>query len=835
MPGRNLQKFFLRIVFPSIFAIGLFILSIFMVIIPSFEQNIMDNKKEMISELTNTAWSLLEEYNREFRSQNFSKEEAQKMAASKIAQMRYGKENKDYFWIIDMHPTMIMHPYRSELMHTDLSDYQDPNGVKLFVKAVEIVDKHGEGFIDYMWQWKDDSTRIVPKLSYVREYKPWGWIVGTGIYLEDVKEEISILENRLIKISLFITLIITVILLFVIRQSLNIENKKKDAETKLLLSRQKYKSLVEASTEGTLMILNQAIIFCNDKFSKLMGYDSTQVLSLKFEDIFTANWEQIISSFEGPEESVSIETQIKCHDDTEKDVIISISEIKYAEEKGYIIVTKEVTSQKQIEKETEHLSQELQTSLLLMNQPIGHFVKDILKCSVDTSIHQAAVLMTSKKRNVIFIHNDHEIIGVVNNNDLKKRVLAENVSATKSAMEIMTSPVISISENALLYEAILLFKSKDVSHLAVKNEEGLIYGEISREEISGMQQNTVSYLIKEIEIADNIKHLLKIYNRVPVLVNALIESGDNTPNITRIITSVSDAIIHRIISLAIEDLGSPPCDFAFMAMGSEGRMEQTLSTDQDNAIIFENQESDKLKKAYDYFLKLGNRVNKNLNEVGYKLCDGEIMAKNPKWTQPLSTWKEYFSEWVNTSDPQSILEANIFFDFRCVFGNQSLINDLRNHVNQTTDNKSVFFYHMAQSVVKYKPPVSLFGNIIDMDHSSDHISLDLKKILLPIIGFIRLYALKNKISETNTLSRLKQLNHHQIIHKSMHDELVLSYNYLMHIRFRSQTDSILQNKIPENIIDINELTHIEVSTVKKIFGEIGNLQTKLNFDFKGTM
>ncbi|MCK5705132.1 MAG: CBS domain-containing protein, partial [Cyclobacteriaceae bacterium] len=413
------------------------------------------------------------------------------------------------------------------------------------------------------------------------------------------------------------------------------------------------------------------------------------------------------------------------------------------------------TQQNQIEKEAEHLSQELQTSLLLMNQPIGHFVIDILKCSIDTSIYDAALLMTRKKRNVLFIQKDNEIIGVINNSDFKKRVLAENLPTQKPVMEIMTAPVISISKNALLYEAILLLNSKSISHLAVKNEEDIIEGVISVEDITGIQRNCLSYLIKEIEVAEDVEHLLKIHQRVPVLVNALIESGDKTQNITRIITSVSDAIVYRIISLAIEDFGKPPCDFAFMIMGSEGRMEQTMSTDQDNAIVFENQESDKLNKAYNYFQKLGSQVNHNLNEVGYKLCDGEIMAKNPKWTQPISIWKGYFSEWINTSDPQSIMDACIFFDFRCVFGNSSLLTDLRNHVNQALDNKSVFFYHLAQSVVKYKPPLSIFGKIIGKNHSGDHVNLDIKKIIFPIIGFIRLYALNNKLAETNTLSRLK--------------------------------------------------------------------------------
>lgn len=835
MPGKQLHKFFLSIVFPSILAISLFIISIFMLILPSFENTIMDKKKEMIRELTNTAWSLLEEYDHEAEKQNLSEEEAQKMAASKIEKIRYGKENKDYFWITDMHPTMIMHPYRSELKQTDLSDYADANGVKLFVKAVETVDTHGEGFIDYMWQWKDDSTRIVPKLSYVRGYKPWGWVVGTGIYLEDVKEEITVLKNRLLRISLLIALIIIIILSFVIRQSLNIENKRKDAEANLLLSRQKYKSLVEASTEGTLMIRNRAIIFSNIKFNKLLGYDSNEVLSLSFGDIFKIDWERVISSFDDPKKSVSLETQIKCKDQSEKDVILSVSKIKQAEDIGYIFITKEISRQKQIEKETEHLSEELQTSLLLMNQPIRPIIHDILKCSVDTCIRDAALLMTRKKRNVLFIHKENDIIGIINNSDLKKRVLATNLDAQKPVIEIMTSPVISIPDNALLYEAILIFKNKNISHLATKSENGEIEGVISYKNITGIQQNTLSYLIKEIEVAEDVEQLRKIYSKVPVLVNALIESGDKTQNITRIISSFSDAIVHRIIILAIEDLGKPPCEFAFMVMGSEGRMEQTLSTDQDNAIVFENQEADKLNVASDYFQKLGRQVCQNLNIVGYKLCDGDIMAQNPSWSQPLSGWKDYFSEWINTSDPQSILDASIFFDFRCVFGKDSLTDELRNHVNQSIDNKSVFFYHMAQSIVKFKPPLSLFGKIIDKNHSGDHINLDLKKILLPIVGFIRLYALDHKLLETNTLSRIKQLYLQKVIHKSMYDELVLSYNYLMHIRFKSQSESILNNKMPDNIIDITQLTHIEVSTIKKIFGEISNLQTKLNFDFTGTM
>jgi len=835
MRGRNLNRFFISIVFPSILAISLFILSIYLVIIPSFEGNIMEEKKVMISELTNTAWSLLEEYDQEYKNGNFTKEEAQRLAGSRIKRIRYGQERKDYFWIIDRHPTMIMHPYTSELLDSDLTNYKDPNGKKLFVEANELVAKNGDGFIEYMWQWKDDSSRIVPKLSYVKGYEPWEWIIGTGIYLEDVKEEIKTLRNRLLRISFIITLVISTILSFVIRQSLSIENKRKDAESQLLLSRQKYKSLVEASTEGTLMFLNETIIFSNVKFNQLIGYDEAHVLSLKFEDIFKTGWKQIMDSIKDPKKSVSLETQIKCIDELEKDVILSVSKINYGDDTGYILITKEVTQQKQVEKRTEQLSQELQTSLLLMNQPIKHLIGEVVRCSINTPIHEAARLMTRKKRNALFIHNDDEIIGIINDSDLKKRVLAKNLDVQKPVMEIMTSPVVTISENALLYEAILLLNNKNISHLATKDENDKINGVISFSDIASVQQNSVSYLIKEIEIAEDIDQINKIHNRVPVLVNALIDSGDKTQNITRIITSVSDAITNRIIKLSIEDLGEPPCDFAFMVMGSEGRKEQTLVTDQDNAIVFSDLPPDKLEIAYEYFTKLGKQICDGLNAVGYKYCDGGIMAQNPKWTQPISIWQSYFSEWINAGDPQSILDASIFFDFRGVYGKSSFIKDLRQHVNQTVDNKSVFFYHMAQSVVKYKPPVSLFGKIIDKDHSGDQVNLDIKKVLLPMVSFIRLYALRDSIDETNSLERIKQLSQQEIISKSIYEELVLSYNYLMHLRFRFQAKSILQHKAPDNLIDIKNLTHIEVSTIKKIFDEISNLQTKLNFDFKGSM
>ncbi|EIM64731.1 cache domain-containing protein [Desulfobacter postgatei] len=215
MSNKVIRKFFFSIIVPSILTILLFITSIYVILIPSFEKNMMNKKKEMIRELTNTAWSLIKEYDDEYKDSLITFEEAQRLAAKKIGKMRYGTEGKDYFWITDMKPVMIMHPYRPELNNSMLDDYTDPQGVRLFIEAVKVVKTMDEGFINYMWQWKDDSTQIVPKLSYVKGFENWGWIIGTGIYLNDVQAEIGALKERLTKISLLISAIIILILAFI--------------------------------------------------------------------------------------------------------------------------------------------------------------------------------------------------------------------------------------------------------------------------------------------------------------------------------------------------------------------------------------------------------------------------------------------------------------------------------------------------------------------------------------------------------------------------------------------------------------------------------------------
>lgn len=819
------NRYFISIVVLSLLTVGLFVLSIFLVILPRFEKTILDGKKEMISELTRSVCSLIEEYHQEAESFRFTRDSAQAIALDRVREMRYGQELKDYFWIIDMHPRMIMHPYQPELVGADLNTYKDPNGKLLFVESVEVVSEDGEGFVDYMWQWKDDSTRIVPKLSYVKAYESWGWIVGTGIYLEDVRIEIRLLRTRLLNIAMWLFIILGAILAFIIRQSLGIEKRRRSAEQELRRSREKYRTLVQASTEGTLMIVDKCFAFSNLKFSTLSGYDPSEIREMDFESLFDLKWSTLVSSIKDPKKSFSSEIALKCKDGSNKDVVISASRVNHARQTTYILIIKELSSQEQYTREGKLLTRELEASLQLMNQPLASLARGIVRCPANTTVQEAARIMTRKKRNVLFVSQDNEIIGLITNNDLNSRVLAAGLDPATRVIEIMTAPIARLPEKAPIYEGLLHMKRERISHIALPGKDGKIALVVGYEEILSTQQNLIGFMIHEIESAEEVNQLARIYMRLPVLIQTLIDGGSNTFNLTGIISSVGDAIHKRLIQIALEDLGPAPRDFAFMVMGSQARGEQTLATDQDNAIVIDDQAGELSKEDELYFLELGKKINQDLNTVGYKLCPGEIMAGNPEWNQGLKTWKSYFSKWIRNSQPEDLLDLAIFFDFRGIYGEMSLIDKLRDHLYHTAEGNSIFFFHLAQPILKMKALPHLPGNLKADSHADNE--LDIKMALLPVISFIRLYAVREQLVASNSMDRVDLLRKRNAISASTMEELRESFDFLTFLRIKSQVYSISRHEAPGNTTRLGRLTHVEALTLKKVNTVISTLQTLL--------
>jgi len=194
-----------------------FISLIFFWVLPAMREAIFAEKKIQVQTMVQTVYSLMEQFYAREQKGEFGRAEAQARCLDRIKVMRYGPENKDYLWVNDFGPKMLMHPYRADLDGKDLSGFKDPQGKALFVEFAKVCKEKGEGFVDYVWQWKDDKTRMVPKISFVKSFAPWGWIVGTGIYINDVQEQVASLRNYLLIVIIPITLILLGILYFPLR------------------------------------------------------------------------------------------------------------------------------------------------------------------------------------------------------------------------------------------------------------------------------------------------------------------------------------------------------------------------------------------------------------------------------------------------------------------------------------------------------------------------------------------------------------------------------------------------------------------------------------------
>jgi CBS domain-containing protein len=450
-------------------------------------------------------------------------------------------------------------------------------------------------------------------------------------------------------------------------------------------------------------------------------------------------------------------------------------------------------------------------------------------------IQAAASVMSEHNTSSIFIREPKgEFVGVVTDNDLRKKVTATGYDILKPVSDIMSSPLCMISKQALIFEALMQMMQKNIKHLAVTDDGGKVIGVVTNRDLLKAQGQSPFFIIREIAQASFINQIVQIHKQVPQLIQTLINTGAKARNVTRFLTTVSDAILQKIIGFALDEFGPPPARFVFMILGSEGRREQTLKTDQDNAIIFEDVPAESLDKVKKYFLKFGDRVCGWLDEAGYAFCKGGVMAKNANWCQPLSSWKNYFKRWIHTAEPEALLQASIFFDFRAGYGDEDLIDQLRQYLFDSLVSWPGFFRHLAENALYFTPPIGFFRNFVVESKGEHRDAFDIKAAMQPIVDYARIYALHHRIDETNTLERLNQLLQNKKISWEEYNELETAYSYLMQQRLVRQVKAIVEeNAAPDNYINPKKLSRIEQSLLKEIFKRIEKFQGKLSFDFTG--
>jgi len=477
-------------------------------------------------------------------------------------------------------------------------------------------------------------------------------------------------------------------------------------------------------------------------------------------------------------------------------------------------------------------------NLPFFNQPISAiFRPNIVTCPHDATINEAAQKMAKNSSGSIFIKDEKgKVDAIITDADLRNSAIAERLDVGHPASAIVSSPVVSVPADSQVFEAFITMIGEDKKYLAVSSKANDIIGTISDKDLIAAQAKSTYLLIKTIQSAKNVNQLENMHSKMALMLLDPIRNGANPEYITRLITTFSDAILDKVIEFSIATLGSPPCKFAFMIMGSEGRAEQTLISDQDNGLIYEDLENDK-DKAYasEYFGKLAELVCNHLNTAGYKFCDGDCMAKNPKWCQPLLNWKKYFHHWIYQGSHEDLLNSSIFFDFRGVWGDLELTDQLKSFLLDSVEKRAGFLRHLSENALHFKPPIGLFSKLVVESKGEHKDSLNIKWAMQPIVDLARVYSLKHGIVQTNTLTRLFRLYTKHVFTNEQYIDLVQSYNYVMHLRFLRQIITIIdEEKPPDNYINPNNLSYLDNAMLKEVFKKIEQLQGKLKSEFIGT-
>ncbi|WP_378103323.1 DUF294 nucleotidyltransferase-like domain-containing protein [Chryseobacterium sp. sg2396] len=463
--------------------------------------------------------------------------------------------------------------------------------------------------------------------------------------------------------------------------------------------------------------------------------------------------------------------------------------------------------------------------------------KDIVSCTESTPIFEVARIMSKNKVSCLFIRRetDQKIIGYVTDITLRDKVIAECIDPQKAVSEVMDNPIVSISSDAYLYEAVLMMFKTKTRYLLVE-KDGDMAGFLSRNRLLSEQAQSPLVFIQSVKQAGNTIELRKKWLQVPDMINQLLGRGVHGEIASQIITTIADTITVKVIENVIRQIGKPPAKFVFMVTGSEGRKEQTLSTDQDNGIIYEDKANEQRETVREYFLDFANRVSDDLNTIGFVYCKGEFMASNPKWTHSLSHWKRNYEEWINETVPENAMKFSTLFDCRYIYGEESIINELKDFIQEKLQVPNErFFTFIAKNALQYEPPLTFFKRIKTQTIGKAEV-FDIKTAMSPIVDLLRVYALRHHIDSENTGERMKKLQETGVFSKEQYQELHHSYYYLMALRLKNQVYQInIEKKMPDNYIEISRLTKIERVTLIEIFKTISNFQQGIRMKFTGSL
>jgi CBS domain-containing protein len=418
--------------------------------------------------------------------------------------------------------------------------------------------------------------------------------------------------------------------------------------------------------------------------------------------------------------------------------------------------------------------------------------------------------------------------GILTLKDVLARVTLAQVPLATPIAAVMTPGPATLPDTAPVADALVLMARQGIHHLPLVND-GKVVGVVSEKDIFALRRLSVEGITSALARADDPARLPALARDIGDLAHSLLAQGMDAENLTAIISSLNDRVTERIIALESgNDARLAGLSWCWLALGSEGRMEQTLATDQDNALIFEAAD-DAQREA---LLAFAQRVNARLDACGFPLCKGGIMAGNPQWCLSAADWQRQFAQWIDHGSPEALLHASIFFDFRPLAGDAALALELRAWLNRAAQKNPRFLHQMAGNALRNRPPLGVVRDFVLSEDEAHPHTIDLKlNGTTPFVDAARIFALATGSPQTNSAGRLRAAAPALRIPDGELADWNRAFHFLQLLRLRHQHAQQRVGAVPDNHVDPDTLNPLDRRILKEALRQARKVQARLAMDY----
>ncbi len=458
--------------------------------------------------------------------------------------------------------------------------------------------------------------------------------------------------------------------------------------------------------------------------------------------------------------------------------------------------------------------------------PITVTPQTVLRAALET-MSQAGI------GSLVIAGEDRKPVGVFTRTDLLERVVLAQLPLTTPIGEAMTPNPFMLEEHATAYDAMFAMATHGIRHVLVTDAEGHLTGVVSERDLFSLQRVGLRQIRQSIDGARNVEALQQAAADVRQLAFNMLAQGVGSEQLTQFISALNDALTRRVIQLNLENHNFDGIEWSWLAFGSEGRDEQTFSTDQDNGIVFQPPADADVAALKQRFLAYALDVNKDLDRCGFPLCKGNIMASNPQWCLTLDEWREQFGTWIRKPHPDALLNATIFFDFRSLYGKAELADAMRRHLLALTASNPMFLRAMAKNALDVEPPLGKIRDFLtDLEPDAPG-KIDLKKYGSRIfVDVARIYAMASGVHNTNSIQRLRLASQRLNIRGDEVNAILDALNFIQLLRLQHQYLEGEPGKQGDNLIDPETLNELDRRILKESFRQARKIQTRLKLDYQ---